>query len=182
MESHHPSMRCLVSLLAVLALALLPSAARADAISTALNDAIAAFTAARPELPAELAGVDVAAYGDALATGRFTSTHWGGEVALDLYENADAGGACARFAAYVRLPPQDGTVRLTLCPQFSAEGTRELRRLTVLHEMVHVVAGPDECRAMAFAARIEQAATGGFTPVDRYWQANGCVGSRFILP
>jgi hypothetical protein len=73
-------------------------------------------------------------------------------------------------------------VRLTLCPQFSEEGSRELRRLTVLHEMVHVVAGPDECRAMAFAARIEHLATGSFTPVDRYWQANGCDRSGFGLP
>ena len=182
MESHHPSMRCLVPLLAALVLTLPAGPAQADAISSALNDAIAAFNAARAGLPAELAGVDVAAYGDALTTGRFSSRHWGGEVALDLYESADAGGACARFAAYVRLPPQDGAVRLTLCPQFSAEGTPELRRLTVLHEMVHAVAGPDECRAMAFAARVEQAATGSFTPVDLYWQANSCAGSGFRLP
>ena len=175
-------MRCLVPLLATLALALPPSPARADAIATAFNDAIVAFSAAKAGLPAELAGVDVEAYGQALSSGRFTSVYWGGEVLLDLHESADNGGSCARYAAYVHLPPRDGAVRLTLCPQFSEEGTRELRRLTVLHEMVHVVAGPDECRAMAFAARIEQLATGSFTPVDRYWQANGCDRSGFSLP
>jgi hypothetical protein len=175
-------MRCLVPLLATLALALPSGPARADAISTAFNDAMAAFTAAKAGLPAELAGVDVAAYGQALSSGQFASPHWGEAVILDLHESADNGGSCGRFAAYVHLPPRDGTVRLTLCPQFSAEGTPELRRLTVLHEMVHVVAGPDECRAMAFAARIEHLATGSFTPVDRYWQANGCEGSGFSLP
>ena len=175
-------MRLLLPLLAVLALALPQSPARADAISTALNDAIAAFSVARSQLPAHLAGVDTAAYGEALSSGRFTSRHWGGAIALDLHESADEGGACARFAAYVHLPPRDGAVRLTLCPQFSAEGTRELRRLTVLHEMVHVVAGPDECQAMAFAAKVEQLATGSFTPVDHYWQVNGCDRSGFSLP
>jgi hypothetical protein len=175
-------MRSLVPLLATLALALPPAPARADAISTAFNDAMAAFDAARAGLPPELAGVDVVAYGQALSSGQFASPHWGETVTLDLHESTDDGGSCGRFAAYVHLPPRNGTVRLTLCPQFSEEGTRELRRLTVLHEMVHVVAGPDECRAMAFAARIEQLATGSFTPVDRYWQANGCEGTGFSLP
>ena len=143
---------------------------------------MAAFTAAKAGLPADLAGVDVAAYGQALSSGQFASPYWGEAVTLDLHESADNGGSCSRFAAYVHLPPRDGMVRLTLCPQFSEEGTRELRRLTVLHEMVHVVAGPDECRAMAFAARIEQLATGSFTPVERYWQTNGCDRSGFTLP
>jgi hypothetical protein len=91
-------------------------------------------------------------------------------------------GSCQRFAAYVRLPPEDGKVELVFCPQFVNEGTPALRRLTILHEMVHVVAGPDECRAMAFAAHIENLATGGFTPVDPYWRANNCADSGFNLP
>lgn len=156
--------------------------ARADPVTAAFNDANAAFAAARAQLPDEVAGVDVAAYGEVLAGGRFASRHWGGTIALELHESADAGGTCSRFAAFVSLPPSDGSVRLTLCPQFSAGGTPALRRLTILHEMVHVVAGPDECRAMEFAARIEQLATGQFTPVDRYWQANGCDTSGFSLP
>ncbi len=156
--------------------------ARADPVTTAFNDAIAAFAAARTQLPNEIAGVDVAAYEAALSGGRFVSRHWGGTIVLELHESADAGGNCGRFAAFVSLPPKDGSVRLTLCPQFSADGTPALRRLTILHEMVHVVAGPDECRAMAFAARIEQLASGQVTPVDRYWQANGCDTSGFSLP
>ena len=168
--------------LALLVLAVVPVPARADAISASISDAIDAFSRARSSLPETLAGVDIKAYGNALQSGRFTSRHWGGEVVLDLFESADASGSCARFAAYVSLPPQNGVVRLTLCPQFSAEGTPSLRRLTVLHEMVHVVAGPDECRAMAFAARIETLATGRFTPVTTYWQANDCDGSGFSLP
>jgi len=44
------------------------------------------------------------------------------------------------------------------------------------------VAGSNECQAMAFAALIEQLATGSFTPVTRYWEANGCAGSGYALP
>ena len=73
-------------------------------------------------------------------------------------------------------------MRLVLCPQFFSDGADALRVLTVLHEMVHAVAGPDECQAMAFAARVEHAATGQFTPVDAYWQASGCEGSAYRLP
>lgn len=156
--------------------------ARAGAVQTALNDAIAAFERAQPHLTASEFGVDVAAYGEALMLGRFSSTHWGGAIAVDLIAQQHAGGSCTRYAAFVRLPPQSGAVPLVFCPQFSAQGNNALRRLTVLHEMVHVVAGPDECRAMAFAAKVEQAATGRFTPVERYWRANGCAGSGFSLP
>jgi hypothetical protein len=170
----------LLALFAGLLLAVSP--ARADAITAAVNDAIAAFALAQPQLPAEVAGVDVAAYGSALTSGRFLSRHWGGEIVLDLHESADSSGACARYVAYVALPPRDGSVRLTICPRFSAEGTDALRRLTILHEMVHVVAGPDECRAMVFAAQIELLASGSYTPVERYWEANDCPASGFRLP
>ena len=107
-------MRSLVPLLATLAFALPPAPARADAISTAFNDAMAAFDAARAGLPPELAGVDVVAYGQALSSGQFASPHWGETVTLDLHESTDDGGSCGRFAAYVHLPPRNGTVRLTL--------------------------------------------------------------------
>jgi hypothetical protein len=155
---------------------------RADAVGTALNDAIIAFERARPGLGMVAFGVDVAAYGDALLLGRFSSSHWGGTVVLDLEHPDEPAGACARFAAYVRLPPQNGTVTLVTCPQFRTDGTNALRRLTLLHEMVHVVAGPDECQAMAFAARVEMLATGSFTPVERYWRANDCDASGYELP
>lgn len=172
----------MVMIFGVLAGTCTASAVRADAVSDALNAAIAVFDQAQPALARETMGVETAAYGLALRTGQFLSPYWGRALALDLHQNQDSGGACARFAAYVSLPPSDDTIRLTLCPQFSAEGTPELRRLTILHEMVHVVAGPDECRAMAFAARLEQLGTGAFTPVDRYWQANDCEASGFDLP
>lgn len=155
--------------------------AHADAVDRAITAAIAALEIALPRLGTVSDGVEVAAYRDALTLGRFTSAHWGGTVTLDIVEPG-AEGACARFAAYVRIPPQNGTVTLAICPLFSQEGTDALRRLTILHEMVHVVAGPDECRAMAFAARVEQLATGTHTPVDRYWTANNCDGSGFSLP
>ncbi|MCR6670932.1 hypothetical protein [Devosia ginsengisoli] len=175
----------MLSRLAALLLALLASPAVAQEqalLDRALDNAIATFETALPRLAADEAGVDVAAYRDALSLQRFASTHWGGTVTVDLAIRETRTGSCTRFAAFVRIPPENGAVRLVLCPQFFSEGADALRELTVLHEMVHVVAGPDECQAMAFAARIEQVAKGRFTPVHAYWRASGCTGSGFSLP
>ncbi|KKB78670.1 hypothetical protein VW35_09090 [Devosia soli] len=155
--------------------------ARAGVVESAFDRAIAQFEAALPKLQAELFGVDTAAYRDALTLRNFASRHWGGRVELKVREGS-SDGSCARFAAFVRLPPENGTMSLILCPQFSTEGADSLRTLTILHEMVHVVAGPNECRAMAFAAEIERLSTGAVTPVDVYWQTNGCDGSGFRRP
>lgn len=167
--------------LAVLAFLVGTAPARAEAVQSALNEAIAAFEQAEARLGSGTFGVDVDAYRDALTLGRFSSVHWGSDITIAL-EDGDGTAGCARFAAYVHLPPRDNTVSLVFCPQFSSQGTPALRRLTVLHEMVHVVAGADECRAMAFAARVEVLATGAFTPVARYWRNNDCDRSGFTLP
>lgn len=139
------------------------------------------FIAALPGMKASVFGVDIEAYGNALLNKRFTALDGVGEVRVRT-ETGDGAGSCSRFAAFVRIPAKDGAVTLVLCPQFFTPGAEDLRTLTILHEMVHVVAGPDECRAMALAALIEQRAFGRFTPVDGYWQASGCAGSRFSLP
>lgn len=169
---------CLALLFLVLSLA----PAQADVVDTAFSRAVDQFETALPKLPAELFGVDVQAYRDALTLRQFSSSYWSRTIALRVETGSKDNASCARFAAFVRLPPSDGHVSLILCPQFRTEGADALRRLTVLHELVHVVAGPDECRAMAFAAQIEQLASGTFTNVDRYWQANDCDSSGFSLP
>ena len=169
---------CLVFLFLALSLA----SARADVVDTAFSRAVDQFESALPQLPAELFGVDVSAYRDALTLRQFSSSYWGGTISLRVENGSKDNASCARFAAFVRLPPSNGQVSLILCPQFRTEGADALRRLTVLHELVHVVAGPDECRAMAFAAQIEQLAGGRVTNVDRYWQANDCDSSGFSLP
>ena len=151
-------------------------------LDRALDRAIATFEAALPRLGGEEMGVDVTAYRDALTLQRFQSAMWGGTVTVDLSIRDTASGSCGRFAAFVRIPPENGAVRLVLCPQFFTDGADALRELTVLHEMVHVVAGSNECQAMAFAARVEQAGTGRFTPVGAYWRASGCEGSGYRLP
>ena len=158
------------------------SATRADMADTAFDRALAQFEKALPHLPAELFGVDVAAYRDAMSLRNFSSRHWGGSIRLAVESRSQATGSCNRYAAFVRLPPENGTVTLVLCPQFSTDGADALRTLTILHKLVHVVAGPNECRAMAFAARIENLASGHFTDVSRYWQANSCENSGFRLP
>ncbi|CAN7578125.1 hypothetical protein [Devosia sp. LjRoot3] len=158
------------------------SPARADMVDAAFDRAISQFETARQKLPAELFGVDVAAYRAALTFRKFTSSHWGGTITMRVENGSEANNSCSRYAAFVRLPPSEGEVSLVLCPQFSTDGADALRTLTILHELVHVVAGPNECRAMAFAAHVEQAATGRFTDVSSYWRANSCEGSGFSLP
>ena len=151
-------------------------------LNTALGGAVDRFERALPALGGTEMGVDVAAYRDALTLQRFSSERWGGTVAVAIETQEGESGPCAQYAAFTRVPPADGVVPLVLCPGFFAPGADDLRTLTLLHEMVHAVAGADECQAMAFAARIEQLATGRWTPVDAYWQASGCAGSRYSLP
>lgn len=158
------------------------SPARAGVADTAFERAIAQFEQALPKLPSEVFGVDVAAYRDALSLRTFSSRYWGGTIRLKIENRSKTSGSCSRYAAFVGLPPENGALTLVLCPQFFSDGADALRTLTVLHELVHVVAGPDECRAMAFAAHIEKLATGRFTDVGSYWKANGCAGSGFSLP
>jgi hypothetical protein len=148
----------------------------------ALRRAVDQFEQALPGLDAGQFGVDLVAYRDALSLQRFSSSVWGGTITVSVQTQGSEDGQCARFAAFTRVPPENGVVPLVLCPRFFADGADQLRTLTILHEMVHVVAGTDECQAMAFAARVEQAATGRWTAVDRYWQASGCAGSAYRLP
>ena len=160
------------------------SARAADAalLEQALAAAQATFARAMPQLEPLPLGVDTIAYGAALRGRAFQSAQWDGPVALVTEIRRAATGSCSRFAAFVVTPPENGAIRLVLCPQFFTPGRDDLRELTLLHELVHVVAGPDECRAMGFAALVEQAARGSFTPVDVYWQANDCPASAFALP
>lgn len=173
--------RCIAALL--FALLTLPALAEDQSkLDRALADAVATFEQALPRLTASEFGVDVAAYRDALSLQRFQSAYWGGEVRLHIEMRESATGSCGQFAAFVRIPPENSTVRLVLCPQFFSPDADALRELTVLHELVHVVAGANECQAMVFAAKVQKAATGTFTPVDAYWQANGCEGTGYQLP
>lgn len=169
--------------LALIFILLLSGPALADpAIEAAFKRARQAFERALPDLGTEMFGVDIRAYGRALLLLPFRSPLWEGEARLDVVRRDSAEGSCGSYAAFVRIPPEAGRISLTLCPEFFTPGTEALRALTILHEVVHVVAGPDECRAMALAARIEASATGSHTPVERYWQANGCAASGFSLP
>ena len=159
--------------------------ARADdayLLDQVMAKAVQTLDAALPQLAPLPFGVDTIAYRAALTQRRFQAAQWGSPVDLAVEIRPEASGSCSRFAAFVVTPPKGGTIPLVLCPKFFTAGADALRELTILHELVHVVAGPDECRAMAFAAHVEQAAKGRFTPVDAYWRANGCPGSAFNLP
>ena len=169
----------------ILLLALVVAPARADdaaLLDRALAGARTLFAQALPGLGATAFGVDVAAYGKALALQDFASGAWTASVRVAPAIRSKASGSCSRFAAFVRIPPEDGVVPLVLCPQFFTPGADRLRVLTILHEMVHAVAGRDECQAMAFAAHLEQRTTGDFTPVEAYWRANACASSAYRLP
>ncbi len=151
-------------------------------IDAAFRTAQIALERARPHLGRETFGVEVSAVRDALSDRRFSSAYWGGRLDLRVVRSSTTQGACDNYAAFVGLPPENGVVTLTFCPEFFTPGTEGLRALTVLHEIVHAVAGPDECQAMAFAARVEYLAIDHYTPVERYWRANDCARSGFSLP
>ncbi|MBK1795205.1 hypothetical protein JHL21_11920 [Devosia sp. WQ 349] len=155
---------------------------QADPIGRSLDDAKAYFRSAAPALNGAAFDIDLRAYSDALEHRRFTSPYWGKTVELIIFDQPDTSGLCGKFAAFVTTPPRNGTITLTLCPQFSRQGSDGLRTLTILHELVHVVAGPDECRAMAFAAQVEFLASGSFSRVDAYWEANKCQHSAHKMP
>jgi hypothetical protein len=127
-------------------------------------------------------GVPTREYRDALIQRRFASSLWGTALDVQVVTNASEQGLCAGFAAYVTPAIQQSAVSLVICPRFFSPGADALRETTVLHEMVHVVAGTDECQAMAFTARIQKLATGSFQPVSEYWTRNKCDASRYRLP
>lgn len=157
-------------------------AQQSQKLEHALDGAMAAFEMARPHLGDTLLGVDTQAYGAALSLLPLTSPYWDTTLQPHLVQRPTATGTCRRYIAYTRRPDPGGTIALVLCPLFFAQPSDHLRVLTLLHEMVHVVAGPDECRAMAYAARIEWLAYGKFTANRVYWSASGCQNSPFDMP
>jgi hypothetical protein len=172
-------------LVAALALLLGPAPTQAQqdaAIAEALRGAVQTFERALPQLDAVTMGVPVDQYHDALTRMRFASSQWNAELAVHLVSNESEQGLCAHFAAYVTPAIEQSAVSLVICPQFDAPGAGALRQTTILHEMVHVVAGTDECQAMAFTAHVQMLANGTFQPVTEYWKKNKCDGSRYRLP
>ena len=153
-----------------------------DLVDEALRSAVRTFQQAADRLDAVSMGVSKAEYGDALARGRFSSSLLGATLDVRVARNDSEHGLCAGFAAYVTPAIEQGAVVLTVCPRFFLPGADALRETTVLHEMVHVVAGPDECRAMAYTAQIQVLATGTFQLVQDYWNKNNCSTSRYRLP
>ena len=170
---------------AVAGLALMSAPVQAqsdDLIDDALQSAARTFERAAGQLDAVSMGISKADYGDALTKGRFASSQWDATLDVRVARNDSERGLCAGFAAYVTPAIEQGAVVLTICPQFFSPGADALRETTVLHEMVHVVAGPDECRAMAYTAQIQVLASGAFQPVHDYWNKNNCDASRYRLP
>lgn len=153
-----------------------------DGLDQALRAATATFARAKPQLGAVTAGVETQAYGDALAGRRFHSQFWGADLAVSFVMAGAEQKRCDRFAAFAIPAVERGVVEIFLCPQFFSDGTDALRQTTILHEMVHAVAGPDECRAMAYTAQLQVLAAGAFQRVAAYWDRNDCDGSPFRLP
>src|SRR5690606_37655751 len=101
-------MNAALRLLRALFLALAPASALSEGpVDAAGRGPIAAFAAARPLLGAVADGVDVAAYGNALGGRGFVSAYWGGVVEMAVEELLEATGSCSRFAAFVRMPPEN---------------------------------------------------------------------------
>lgn len=166
--------------LGVLALAG-PAVAQQDVLNRALADAAATARQASDRLGAKEFGVDTAAYLEALERRVFTRPD-GHSVPVRFVIETSASGSCQKFAAYVVPVANDPGKYVFLCPQFFTPGADRLRETTLLHELVHVVAGRDECQAMAFTARLQFLASGSFQPVAKYWADSQCATSRYRLP
>lgn len=172
-------------LLAALVMAMLTLPAQAqqvDLLDQAIADATRTFERALPQLGATTMGVDNNAYRDALMARRFHSARTDSARDVIFVIEDSAKGSCAKFAAYVAPVANSEAAHMFLCPQFFTPGADLLRETTILHEMVHVVTGTDECQAMAYTAQVQILATGSYVPVAKYWQDNGCAGSRYKLP
>lgn len=162
--------------LALWALCLPVQAQPTELLDRALQSARQSFERAASQLGASIMGVDTAAYGEAIRHRRV------GSRAIHFVIQETANGSCARFAAYVGKVEGSDDAYLFLCPQFFSPGADALRETTILHELVHVIAGPDECRAMSYTAHLQMLAAGVFQPVALYWQAHDCSASRYSLP
>lgn len=151
-------------------------------LDNAVAGATRTFEQAMGKLGAVTDGVDTAAYRDALKRHRFYSGQWGMELDVNFLIKSAEDRRCESFAAYVIPAIDSGAVNVVLCPKFFSSGAGALRETTILHEMVHVVAGTDECRAMAYTAQVQFIATGRFQSVVQYWDKNRCGRSAFSLP
>lgn len=154
----------------------LSASANEPMLDAALRSARDILADATPQLAASTMGVDAAAYSAALIDKRAPN----GRLQFVIQERGN--GSCSKFAAYVGRVEGSNDTFLFLCPQFFSPGADRLRVTTLLHEVVHVVAGPDECRAMAYTAHLEMLAEKRFQPVDAYWRSNDCAASRYGLP
>lgn len=167
----------------VLLVGLQPAQAQQNnVIEQALQAAARTFARALPRLDAVTMGVPTLDYHDALTQRRFASSLWDRVLDVDVVVKDNGRALCAGFAAYVTPAIEQGAVTLTICPQFFSPGADALRETTILHEMVHVVAGPDECRAMAFTASVQVLAEGAYQSVREYWDKNRCDASGYRLP
>ena len=158
--------RRLALLWAALLLLVSPAFAQNNAmLDQALKSARQTFAQAAPDMGAVSLGVDNSLYADALLRNRFQSPS--GQVDVGFVIEDRNGGECARFAAYVAPVADKSASYIFLCPKFFSPGADVLRETTILHELVHIVAGPDECRAMAYTAKLQSRATGAYQPVGR---------------
>ncbi|HWU17464.1 MAG TPA: hypothetical protein VN155_07250 [Devosia sp.] len=175
----------MIRLLCALFLAMfaLPAQAQQNALlDKAIAGATRTFERALPQMGVTTMGVDNSAYADALKSRRFHSARTGNARDVIFVIEETSKGSCAKFAAYVAPVANSEAAHMFLCPQFFTQGADLLRETTILHEMVHVVTGTDECQAMAYTAHVQMLATGSYVPVAKYWKENGCAGSRYALP
>lgn len=172
-----------IALASALVTSVVPAGAQSwGLLDRALADAVQTFAKAQGALGSSSMGVPTAAYAQALRQLRFVPSSGSGEVQVAFQAQGEGDKACTRFAAYVIPNPAADTITINLCPQFFDSGTDALRQTTILHEMVHVVAGPGECMAMAYTAQLQFLATGAFQPVTNYWRQSGCGSSAYRLP
>jgi hypothetical protein len=175
----------LIRLLCALFLAMLalPAQAQQNALlDKAIAGATRTFERALPQMGAITMGVDNSAYADALKARRFSLRPHRQCTRRHLRDRGQQQRLMRQIRRLCRPVANSDAAHLFVCPQFFTPGADLLRETTILHEMVHVVNGTDECQAMAYTAHVQMLATGSYVPVAKYWKENGCAGSRYRLP
>lgn len=127
--------------------------------------------------------IDPELYSAALNERSFYAPHWGLKVNVDYIIETERAGTCNGSYAYVShtdTVPGEMSATVHICPYFF-EADPYVKLETVLHELVHVVTGVGECRAMAYTFALTQFGTGFASLDEAYWARHNCETSEYNI-
>lgn len=128
--------------------------------------------------------IDPEIYRSALNQGEFYAPYWSKSVKVKYVIGTNDTPLCDTSKAYVEheeLNSRELVSTLVVCPGFFTYPHMQYQAETILHELVHVVTGPDECRAFAYAYTIIYFALSEATLNERLWSHYNCDSSTYNI-